>query len=296
MDGMLSGWLPRIPVVLMYHSVSPYQLDPYRVTVRPERFARQMHWLCRSGLTGVSVRHLLTMRRNGSGRGLIGLTFDDGYADFATYAVPILQCWGFTATVFPAAGRLGEDNDWDSAGPRKALLTTERLQQVAAAGMEIGSHGMRHVSLVAAPDADLAEEVVHSRQVLREVSGQEVAGFCYPWGHVDQRVVDQVRAAGYSYGCAVTRSPLTSSYALPRHYIGDADSWPRLWAKAVCHCLGWDYNRPSPVVGQARPERSDVNAAFGLTALCPAPAARVGPGPDRPGAGRAPDRRVALGD
>jgi len=186
------------------------------------------------------------MRRSGSGGGLVGLTFDDGYEDFVTYAVPILQHYGFTATVFPVAQRLGQDNAWDTHGPRKQLMTPEQLQEVVAAGMEIGSHGLRHVSLVATADADLAEEVGHSRQMLREISGQDVEGFCYPWGHVDRRIVNHVRTAGYSYGCAVSRSPLISSYALPRNYIGDADSSPRLWAKGVCHWLGWDYSHPSP--------------------------------------------------
>jgi hypothetical protein len=80
----------------------------------------------------------------------------------------------------------------------------------------------------------------------REISGQDVAGFCYPWGHVDARVVDQVRAAGYGYGCAISRSALTGPYALPRNYIGDADTPVCLWAKGVCHWIGWDYSRPDP--------------------------------------------------
>jgi hypothetical protein len=39
-----------------------------------------------------------------------GVDGDDGYADFAVYTLPILQRYGFTATVFPVAGRLGQDN------------------------------------------------------------------------------------------------------------------------------------------------------------------------------------------
>jgi peptidoglycan/xylan/chitin deacetylase (PgdA/CDA1 family) len=250
----MSAWPARTPVVLMYHSVSPYQADPYRVTVRPERLDQQLDWLRRRGLTGVSVRQLLMKRRNGCGAGLVGLTFDDGYADFALNAVPILQRYAFTATVFPVALRLGQDNAWDADGPRKRLMTTEQLRQVAASGMEIGSHGLRHVPLPAVTDAELTEEVAQSRRVLREISGQNVEGFCYPWGLINGRVVDQVRAAGYSYGCAISRSPITSPYALPRSYIGDADSAPRLWAKEVCHRLGWDYSRPG-LPHPAQPDR-----------------------------------------
>ena len=83
-----------MPLVLMYHSVEPYQADPYLVTVSPPRFEQQMHWLARRGLRGTSVRDLLAARAAGDAAGLVGLTFDDGYADFARHALPVLQRLG----------------------------------------------------------------------------------------------------------------------------------------------------------------------------------------------------------
>ena len=79
-----------MPAIAMFHSVSPYDEDPYLVTVTPERFDRQMRWPRRRGLRGVSVSELMAACRDGNGRGLIGLTFDDGYADFIEYALPVL--------------------------------------------------------------------------------------------------------------------------------------------------------------------------------------------------------------
>lgn len=233
-----------IPAVLMYHSVAPYQLDPYLVTVRPERFDQQMRWLRQRGRRGVSVRELLQARPGGSGPALVGLTFDDGYADFAEYALPLLQRYGFSATVFAIAGLLGSENGWDAEGPRKALMTADQLRSVAAAGIEIGSHGLSHSSLPSAVDAEVTSEIEESRRILQEVSGQDVGGFCYPYGHLDSRSVRGVRAAGYEYGCAIWRSEFTGRYALPRTYIGDTDSGPRLWAKAARHWLRWEYRRP----------------------------------------------------
>jgi peptidoglycan/xylan/chitin deacetylase (PgdA/CDA1 family) len=233
-----------IPVVLMYHSVTPYREDPYLVTVKPERFDQQMRWLRKRGLRGASMRELLAERRGGGGRRLVGLTFDDGYTDFVTHAVPILQRHGFTATVFPIAGMLGGENSWDENGPRKPLMTAGQVHELASAGMEVGSHGLRHVSLVSATDDELAAEAEESRQILREASGQDVGGFCYPYGHVDGRVVERIRAAGYAYGCAIWRSELTSQHALPRTFIGDSDSGPRLWAKGARHWLRWEYRGP----------------------------------------------------
>jgi peptidoglycan/xylan/chitin deacetylase (PgdA/CDA1 family) len=229
----------------MYHSVTPYEVDPYLVTVSPQRFDQQLRWLCRRGLKGVCMRELFAARRSGSGAGLVGLTFDDGYADFASYAVPIMKRYGFSATVFPVAARLGGDNEWDAEGPRKPLMTVEQVRQIADAGMEVGSHGMHHVSLTSVADAELASELRDSRAALQDISGQEVAGFCYPYGHIDSRVIAAVRSAGYGYGCAIWRSALMGPHALPRTFVGDDDSAARLWAKAARHRLGWGHRGPA---------------------------------------------------
>ena len=77
--------------------------------------------------------------------------------------------------------------------------------------------------------------------------------FCYPYGDADMHVVDAVRTAGYSYGCAIWRGEHTSQHALPRTYVGDADSPWRLWAKAIKHRVTWDY-AGRPVQHSASPD------------------------------------------
>ncbi len=186
---------PGMPLVLMYHSVEPYQADPYLVTVSPPRFEQQMHWLARRGLRGASVRDVLAARAAGAGKGLVGLTFDDGYTDFARHALPVLQRFGFGATVFVIAGRLGGDNAWDPEGPRKPLMSAGQVRDLAQAGIEIGSHGLRHIRLPAAQHA-LAEEVGGSRRILQEITGEPVGGFCYPYGDLDAEAVARVRGHG----------------------------------------------------------------------------------------------------
>jgi peptidoglycan/xylan/chitin deacetylase (PgdA/CDA1 family) len=228
-----NGELATMPLVLMYHSVSPYDKDPFEVTVTPQRFEQQMRWLRGRGLRGVSMGELLSTAADGRARGQVGLTFDDGYQDFVTYATPVLQRYGFTATAFVLAGRLGGDNAWDRPGPRKALLTPDQVRQVAQTGMEIGSHGLEHVSLPEADDPRLSAETVRSRAILQELLGQQILGFCYPYGHEDARVVEAVRAAGYDYACTVRPSPAIGRHAIPRTYVHDRDSWWRLDAKRI---------------------------------------------------------------
>jgi peptidoglycan/xylan/chitin deacetylase (PgdA/CDA1 family) len=227
----------RQPVVLMYHSVAPYSDDPYQVTVSPQRFEQQLRWLNRRGLRGVSMAELNAARQRNCDDGLVGLTFDDGYEDFVRYVMPALQRYGFTATAFVIAGRLGGVNAWDVKGPRKPLMTAGQVREVAGAGLEIGSHGLRHVTLERTTGLALLREQRLSREILQDVTGIGIRGFCYPYGHLDARVVDGVQEAGYDYGCAIWPSELTGPYALPRVYVGQSDGPARLRAKWLRHRL-----------------------------------------------------------
>jgi peptidoglycan/xylan/chitin deacetylase (PgdA/CDA1 family) len=227
----------RQPLVLMYHSVAPQAADPYRVTVSPHRFERQMRWLDRRGLRGVSMSELLTAQRRHCEAGLVGLTFDDGYADFQRYALPVLQKHGFGATAFVIAGRLGGVNVWDPLGPRKPLMTASQVQAVTAAGIEVGSHGLRHVTLKNVPDRVLAREQRFSREILQHVTGSAVGGFCYPYGQLNSRIAAGVQEAGYDYACAIWASDLTGPYAITRVYVGESDGGARLRAKWLRHRL-----------------------------------------------------------
>ena len=76
---------------------------------------------------------LLDAPAEGRAHRLVGLTFDDGYADFVTNAMPVPQRYGFTATAFVLAGRLGGENAWIQPGPRKPLLTAAHVHEIARA-------------------------------------------------------------------------------------------------------------------------------------------------------------------
>lgn len=224
----------RLPLIFMYHAVGTVTRDPNLLCVTPARFAAQMAWLRRRGLRGVAVGTLLAAARAGRASRLVGLTFDDGYAAIAGDAVPVLREHGFTATVFALPGRLDGVNDWDEGTPWP-LLSASQLADLAAAGMEIGSHGATHAALAGAGPRLLAAEVAGSRARLRQITGQPVRGFAYPYGALDQRARDAIRDAGYGYACAVRPSGPPGPYALPRIYAGQADGPARLTAKRLLY-------------------------------------------------------------
>jgi peptidoglycan/xylan/chitin deacetylase (PgdA/CDA1 family) len=219
----------------MYHNVDHVEHDPNLLSVTPERFGEQMAWLERRGLRGVGIAELVAAMGAGNQRGLVGLTFDDGYKGIVRNALPELAKRGFTATMFLIAGKLGGVNDWDEGSPWP-LVAAPEVEALVAAGMEIGSHSMSHVHLAGASGMDLASEIAESRSAIAALTGIDVQGFCYPYGSMDATARAAVRAAGYRYACAVhTPPPQFSMFALPRVYVGQQDGARRLDAKRLLY-------------------------------------------------------------
>lgn len=189
-----------------------------------------MRFLKRSGLRGVSVRELLHAAGTKGARKLVGLTFDDGYDNFLHAALPILQRYGFSATVFAVGGMLGAENTWDER-PRMRLLGTDDMREAAKRGMEVSSHGMSHIRLSGLRAEELEKEVVESRRVLSEILDEAVEGFCYPYGSVDAAATRTVRQAGYTYACACWTRVESNIYDLPRPPVWEIDGPLMLMAK-----------------------------------------------------------------
>jgi len=220
----------------MYHAISRVPNDPNEDSTSPERFEAQMRYLKRRNLRGVSVVELHRAVTLGDARGLVGLTFDDGYEDFLQTALPMLERLGFSATVY-VVGSLPEETSWEHqygpeySMPRMKLLGPDGVREVAARGMEVGAHSMSHAKLSGLDAELLEEEVSGSRRILSEVLGEAVQGFCYPYGSVDGAATRAVRRAGYAYGCAIIERAERSAYDLPRIPVAERDNLPRFAAK-----------------------------------------------------------------
>jgi peptidoglycan/xylan/chitin deacetylase (PgdA/CDA1 family) len=227
--------LGRVPMILMYHGVADVAEDPNQLCVTPSRFAEQMASLHRLGLRGVGIGTLVDAIRAGRQRGLAGITFDDGYVNVLEAALPELQRRGFTASVFIISDRLGGTNQWDE-GPAWPLLSASQVGELAAAGMEIGSHGATHVRLAGLDAGQLEAEVSGSRASLGKLTGIPVRGFAYPYGSMDPPARRAVHDAGYDYACAV-QTPMADLglMALPRIYVGQRDGAARMTAKRVLY-------------------------------------------------------------
>lgn len=221
------------PRVLMYHSISR-QGDHDALCTSPERFEAQMLHLKRHKLRGVTMRELCRAMNTGDARGLVGLTFDDGYEDFLSTALPTLETLGFSATLFVVAGMLGEENTWEHRGGpriRLRLLDADGVREISERGMEVGSHTVTHPRLSGLDTEMLAREVGDSSQMLGEIVGTPVEGFSYPYGDLDGPAIRAARRAGYAYAVGTKKSIEHGLYDWPRTYVGEKDSPLRLGLK-----------------------------------------------------------------
>jgi peptidoglycan/xylan/chitin deacetylase (PgdA/CDA1 family) len=226
--------LGHVPLILMYHGVEQVDQDPYQLCVTPARFSEQMTWLAERGLRGVSIETLVAAMRADRARGLVGITFDDGYVNVLENAVPELLQHDFTATMFIVSGLLGGTNEWDGE-PVWPLMSAEQVAKVAAAKMEIGSHGATHIRLSGIDAHRQRAEIRESRSRLSELLGHPIRGFAYPYGAMDASARHAVRDAGYDYACSVVTSGSDLGImALPRIVFGQRDSSVRLTVKTVC--------------------------------------------------------------
>ena len=223
--------LLQVPLILMYHRVAEVAENPLCVT--PRRFAEQMTWLKQHGLRGVGVGTLIDAMRTGRQRGLVGITFDDGYVNLVEAALPELLRHGFSATMFICSGLLGGTSNWDDVPPWP-MMSADQVRELAAAGMEIGSHTITHLRMPGADTDQLKAEVSESRTSLGELIGAPIRGFAYPYGSMDSAAQHAVRDAGYDYACAVM-TPMTQLgfMTLPRMFIAECDSTTRMAAKRL---------------------------------------------------------------
>ena len=121
--------------ILTYHQIAeaPPKGAPYRsLYVAPRDFARQMAFLNCLGYRGLSMDDLQPYLSGEKVGKVVGITFDDGYVNNLTHALPVLQRYGFTSTCYAVSQLLGKTNAWDiSTGIAQVPLMTAAQQMIA---------------------------------------------------------------------------------------------------------------------------------------------------------------------
>jgi peptidoglycan/xylan/chitin deacetylase (PgdA/CDA1 family) len=222
------------PLVLCYHAVSDRWTDP--LAVGPAVFEKQLRLLLRAGLRPVDAGGVLAGRRR-----TLHVTFDDAYRNVAS-AVPILERLRVHATVFACSGyaRDGRILDVPELRDRRGrhpeeleTMAWDALRELAARGVEIGSHTVSHAHLPQLSDEELARELAESRQHIEAELGRPCRFLSYPYGEDDARVHAAARAAGYTGAYTLRRKGAdVNVHALPRVDVYRPDGTARFLVKA----------------------------------------------------------------
>jgi peptidoglycan/xylan/chitin deacetylase (PgdA/CDA1 family) len=165
-------------VILLYHRVGgASKLD---VDMEAGLFAEQMAQL-RDSAAVVSLADALERLKTNAGSApdsSVVVTFDDGTADFADEAMPIMQRYEIPVTLYVATAFLEEQKPFPgNARP----LSWAALADVCATGLvNVGSHTHQHRLLDRLTEREAGEELDRSIDVIGARLGTQPQDFAYP--------------------------------------------------------------------------------------------------------------------
>lgn len=220
---------------LMYHAVgSAVSGDTHGLfSIAPGLFAEHMAWL--------KTNHAPHVVRFENGQSdtrafRVSITFDDGYMDNLTNALPILERYELPFTIFIAT-------DLVSNGASNFLCLNDIKTLSRHPLITIGAHGKTHTPLTHHGIASLKYELSESRKLLQDITGKAVVTMSYPHGAVNDVVQHEVKAAGYA--CAASsyfgvNDNDANLFCLKRTEITGADSLKIFTQKITGN---WDWYR-----------------------------------------------------
>ncbi len=195
--------------ILMYHSITDEDESNthayYRTKTSPAVFRAQLKCLHDSGYTTCSLAQALQQLQTQTQAAdkLVVITFDDGYRDFYQQAFPVLNQYGFSATVFLPTAYIGEHPVLFKG---RECLTWAEVRELNHRGILFGSHTVNHPQLRELSVSAVREEIANSKKTIEEQLGCAVDSFAYPYAFPQtdsdftRMVRDSLRQAGYQNG------------------------------------------------------------------------------------------------
>ncbi|MCP4400624.1 MAG: polysaccharide deacetylase family protein [bacterium] len=191
-----------VPAVLMYHSI--HENASHFFTVSPERFRSQLQYLVDHGHQFVTLDTIALWFSHGTKlpERAVCVTFDDGYQDNLTTALPILEAFQCPAIVYVVT-------DFVKNGGRTTnipICSQRELRELAAHSLiTIGGHTKTHPKLSKLSEREARAEIHEAKKQLEDWLRQTVRHFAYPYGDFSEHTIALVKESGFH--TAVTVRP-----------------------------------------------------------------------------------------
>jgi peptidoglycan/xylan/chitin deacetylase (PgdA/CDA1 family) len=199
--GVFANGYQTVPI-LCYHR---FGTKTSKLNVTPAAFEQQMEWLARNGYTVVTLARLgrFLDGKEALPAKSVAITIDDGYRSSYEIAYPILKKYGFPATVFLYTDFVGASD----------AMTWAQMREMTSSGLvTVQPHSKSHANLTQRlhnePEARyrdrIRREVGTPVTVIRERLSEPSYAFAYPYGDVNEYVVDLLVKDGVGQGVTVT--------------------------------------------------------------------------------------------
>lgn len=184
--------------ILAYHRIAD-ERDVSCVT--PAAFEAQMRAVARMDAEPIRLDAALDLLDRPVTSRYIAVTFDDGYHDNLTAALPVLERHGIPATIFVASSIIDGTSTYHwYRDPPRALAWDEIRDLVAGGLVDVQAHTRSHPRLPWVDDARAEDEIAGSKHDIEAQVGYALTSLSYPHGQYGAREVALVRAAGYRAG------------------------------------------------------------------------------------------------
>jgi peptidoglycan/xylan/chitin deacetylase (PgdA/CDA1 family) len=201
--GLSADGFQAIPI-LTYHRFAEDCSSP--LCMPAKTFELQMRYLKENGYHVITAEDLAAFLdyRRGLPKKSVLITMDDGYRSVYNIAYPILNKYGFKATLFIYTSFVGVS---------KMAITWDQLKEMQANGFTIGSHTIYHSDLTSPKEGEseqehilrIKEELNGSKKIIDKKLGQDTCFLAYPFGYYDQRSIQMAKEAGYKLAMSVKR-------------------------------------------------------------------------------------------
>ena len=212
---------------LMYHHFGMEDRYP-STSVSMEQFENHLAYLDENDFTVLTLGEALDWLDSGKAEGenIAVITIDDGYRSIWDNALPLLEAYGYKASIFIATEPVGGSGymDW------------EQIRALKDKGFEIGGHSHTHGYFLNRPQGEVTDafeaDLKKSHEAFEAHLGEVPTLYAYPFGEFEPEMKAVLKDHGYEASAAQKSGVIyekTDRFAMPRFPMnvrfGDLDGF-----------------------------------------------------------------------